>query len=251
VIDLGPRDNKNVAHEKTGEVVRASAAEGAKANDENAALPGADETPVVLVNEKPDTDLAEEIIAELPKGYDMIFLGADGMLEHGGKGKEESSLAKILQAFEGVTAVALSKKGVQADELDILLPLIGTDYSRRAAEVAVALAKGANSALTAFHVTPPVDEVEVLRRSDAVVESGRKLVRDIKDLGKSEAVKIRTLLKVRKSAETAILSQVKRGKHTLIVVGVKFRGDNKNISFGTRISVLIEKMPCSILIVNS
>jgi Kef-type K+ transport system membrane component KefB/nucleotide-binding universal stress UspA family protein len=250
VIDLGPED-KNATDEKAGDVVKSSAKEGARANEENAVLPGADATPVVLVNEKPDTDFAKEIIAELPKGYDMIFLGVDGMLEHGGKGKRESSLAKILRAFEGVTAVALAKEGMQDDNLDILLPLIGTDYSQRAAEVAVALAKGASSELTALHVAPPADEVEVLRRSDAVVEAGRKLVRDIKDLGKSEAVKIRTLVKVRKSAETAILSQVKRGKHTLVVVGVKFHGDDKNVSFGRRISVLIEKLPCSILIVNS
>ena len=264
VIELGPEETPGGASiyqsetpDKPGDVVKSSAEVGAMQNDENAVVPGGDGTPDILVNEKPDKHFDEEVVAELPKGYDMIFLGVEGVLDEGvtAAAARPDGLANILTEFDGVTVVAIAKGSDASDsppaKLSILLPITGTDYSQRAAELAVALAKGGSASLTALHVAPPASEVDILRNPEELVASGRTMVNGIRELGKREGVRVKTLVKVRKSAQDAILAQAERGKHNLVVLGVKSRGDEKNVSFGRRVAVLMEKSPCSLLIVNS
>lgn len=258
VIELGKPDTLPDASttEKPGDLVKSSAETGAQTNIENVAAIGTDETPAVLVNKQTDEGLAERIIKELKNGYDMLFLGVDEALS--GKvsvsGKGDDSIPTILKEFDGVSSIAIAKGNNLPDNnsksLNILLPITGTDYSTRAAEIAVTLAKAGGGEVTALHVVPPADEVDVLRRPDELVTAGRGLVKDIRERGKRADVTVKALVKIRKSPESAILRQIVKGHHNLVVVGVKARGSDK-VFFGRRIAVMLEKTTCSVLIVNS
>jgi nucleotide-binding universal stress UspA family protein len=134
--------------------------------------------------------------------------------------------------------------------LNILVPTTGTDYSRRAAEVAVTLAKASGASLTALHILPPANEMDTLRHPSELFVTGRSLIKDIQELGEREGVRVRPLIKVRNEPEAAIIRQIRRGRHNLVVVGVKVRSGDK-LFFGRRIAVLLESSPCSLLLVNS
>jgi nucleotide-binding universal stress UspA family protein len=83
------------------------------------------------------------------------------------------------------------------------------------------------------------------------MSAGRVVVQQIKELGARNDVKVRPLVRVRASAELEIVKQAAAGRHDLMVVGVKARGGKQKLFFGRRISVLLEKSQCSILLVNS
>src|SRR5205085_8147897 len=99
-----------------------------------------------LTNQPTSPDLSEAVLDEIKKGYDMLFLGLDDVLQGNRKPDNEadSAVEKILQEFAGAVAIVVAKEApklAQTDALRILMPTSGTDYSRRAAEVAVAIAK--------------------------------------------------------------------------------------------------------------
>ncbi len=115
----------------------------------------------------------------MEKGYDLVFLGFNGLF---GDSDElikdpDGPVAAILPNFDGVTAIAAAIGRRQISGLNkspnILLPITGTDYSTRAAEIAVAIAKGSKGTVTALHVAPPAKEIDVLRRPNEVLAAGR------------------------------------------------------------------------------
>jgi Kef-type K+ transport system membrane component KefB/nucleotide-binding universal stress UspA family protein len=211
------------------------------------------ETPTLLVNQMAAEELSAGILNEARKGYDMLFLGIKGALES----KDDaytSPVGEVLEEFVGPAAIAVAKGGGATKSfisaLNILLPVTGTDYSRRAAEVAMTLAKASGARVTALHISPPPDETDALRRPKELLITGRALVADIQKLGAREGVRVRPMLKVRKAPEATILRQLRRGRHNLVVVGVKVRPGEK-LFFGRRVAILLENAPCAVLLVNS
>jgi nucleotide-binding universal stress UspA family protein len=69
-------------------------------------------------------------------------------------------------------------------------------------------------------------------------------------LGQREGASVRAVVEVRRTAEPAILSQIKKGKHNLLVLGANVR-PGEGLFFGHSIIVLLKKTNCSLLIVSS
>jgi nucleotide-binding universal stress UspA family protein len=217
----------------------------------------AESTSGLLIQQKASAEPEAVILNEAKKGFDMLFLGVEHALEDGAAGTFSPQAAKILQGFEGVTAVVVARgsysRGPREGAFDILVPVTGTDYSRRAAEVAVAIAKACKCGLTALHVSRPPEESTLLRHQPrARVESGEALLEDIRTLGEREGVKVRPLVVSRPSQERAILRQVKKGRHNLVVLGIKARpATGERLFVGQSTAALLERLRCSVLIVNS
>ncbi len=196
------------------------------------------------------------ILAELKNGYDMIFVGLEGALSQNGKspGAFGSSIEQIVRDFKGALAIAIARDDASAEDrlasMSILVPTTGTSYSRRAVEVAIAIAKACNCGVTALNVSPPMDEAVFSQRGAKHLRPGRALLKDIKTLGKREGVSVKTVVHVRRAPEPAILRQIKEGKHTLVVLGANVR-PGEGVFFGHSVKVLLEKTPASLLIVSS
>lgn len=212
--------------------------------------------PDVLTRQITDAELSEAILGATKKGFEMLFLGVERALEIGDKELHtfNSSVGNIWQDFKGATAIAIAR-GDHAEKrfdhsLNILVPTTGTDYSRRGAEVAIAIAKASGSRVTALHVSSAPSEALLIRQIRKLLNTGRAIVTDVRDLGTREGVRVTPIVKVRRAPEAAILRQIKRGKHNLVVLGVKARTGEK-LSFGPRVTVLLENTPCSLLIVTS
>ena len=236
------------------ELAQTSAEAGAEAADEKE--PDTDPLPPILVNEEGNNESSEAVLKEIEKGYDLLFIGVAGAPGEGaGDEAGAGAIAPVLDSFTGVTAIAIwrgRKHALTPDiPLNILLPITGTDYSQKAAEIAVAIAKGSGGTLTAYHVAPPAKEVDVLRRPDELVTAGHMIVRAIRELGKRNGVKVRPVVRERQSPEVAILKRMGSGKYNLLVLGVKAHAGRSGPHFGRLTAVLLEKSKCPVLLVNS
>src|SRR4029077_5945497 len=87
----------------------------------------------------PDAATPEAVAREAEKGYDVLFIGIASMRSK--DGGFSRAVDGIAGAFEGALALVDAKgKHVEDPEqgaLNILVPVNGTDVSRRAAEVAI------------------------------------------------------------------------------------------------------------------
>lgn len=196
------------------------------------------------------------ILKEIKNGYDLIFVGLKDALGQDGNhpGTFSSSIEQIVREFKGVMAIAIARDKIEPDarvnSMNILVPTTGTDYSRIASEVAIAIAKACRCSVTALNVSPPPNEALFSRGGEKHLRPGRAVLDDIKTLGKREGVAVKALAEVRRTPEPAILSQIRKGKHNLLVLGVNVR-PGEGLFFGHSIKVLLQKTNCSLLIVSS
>jgi Kef-type K+ transport system membrane component KefB/nucleotide-binding universal stress UspA family protein len=196
------------------------------------------------------------ILREMKKGYDMIFVGLEDALLQNGKSPDtfNSSIEQIIREFKGAVAIAVARgevePGVGVDSMSILAPATGTGHSRIAVEVAIAIAKACNCGLTALNVSPPPYDAWFEGSTRKHLKPGREVLRDIKALGQREGVSVKRVVEVRREPEAAILSQIKKGKHNLVVVGANLR-PGEGLFFGHSVTLLLQKTPCSLLVVSS
>jgi len=259
VLELGAKETTTLrlTRDNSSDVVKMSmdaAAQNLRSSNGEATIAAV--LPDVLTRQISDVELSEAILSATKKGFEMLFLGVERALEIEDKELRtfNSSVGNIWQDFKGATAIAIAR-GDHAEKrfdhsLNILVPTTGTDYSRRGAEVAIAIAKASGSRVTALHVSSAPSEALLIRQIRKLLNTGRDIVGDVRDLGTREGVRVTPIVKVRRAPEAAILRQIKRGKHNLVVLGVKARTGEK-LSFGPRVTVLLENTPCSLLIVTS
>jgi nucleotide-binding universal stress UspA family protein len=127
--------------------------------------------------------------------------------------------------------------------LSILVPVNGTEVSRRAAEVGIVLARAGNVPLTALYVTAGGKNKRSRQYDEAILE-------DIVALAKAYDMGLRTAVRSDAAADEAILKEAAHGRHNLIVMGVG-RRPGKKLFFGDTAAALLEKSECSLLLMAS
>jgi nucleotide-binding universal stress UspA family protein len=198
----------------------------------------------------------EALSQEMENGYDMIFIGLKNGLVPAPKdtGQLASSVERVIKDFKGAVGIAVAREGITLsfsdDALNILTPATGTDYSQRAVEVGIALAKAMGGKVTAINVSAPTGDSAREGSNQKHLKPAREILRDIKELGRREGVTVKTLAKLRRNSEAAIIKQAKTGKHNLLVVGANIR-PGEGLFFGHSVKVLLERAPCSVLVVSS
>jgi nucleotide-binding universal stress UspA family protein len=130
-------------------------------------------------------------------------------------------------------------------KLSILVPVNGTEPSRRAAEVAFAMARAARAPVTVLYVAPPANDGK--KRSRRMAEA---MLKDIVALGESYDVDAKTAVRTEHTADDAILKETEKRKHNLIVMGVERRPGEK-LFFGETATAILEKSDRSIVFVVS
>ena len=203
----------------------------------------------------------QAVLAEAENGYDMLFLGltrAATVSSVDGHSRAASPLSERVEAIvresRRPVAVVLARPPLASAPdappvpLNILLPTGGSDQSLASAEVAVAIAKGSGARLTALHVSRPPTENDLLRYPHEVRVAGRTLVRELQALGSRQGVEITVRVLARPVQEAAILHQIEHGGHNLVVLGVKVR-QGERLSFGQSVGVLLEQIPCSVVLI--
>jgi Kef-type K+ transport system membrane component KefB/nucleotide-binding universal stress UspA family protein len=188
---------------------------------------------------------AEVIAEEAEKGYDLLVIGLDKTTVRDNTGFH-TGVNQLAAGFEGPLIIVDARDGLLKEpatsDLSILVPVNGTETSRRAAEVAVAMARASRAPITALYVAPPRNGKKPSRqRADAILK-------DIVALSEAYNVDVRTAVRSEAAADEAILKDMAKRKHNLIVMGVERRPGEK-LFFGETATRLLEKSDRSIVFV--
>jgi nucleotide-binding universal stress UspA family protein len=199
----------------------------------------------------PDSTIGREI----RKGYGLLLLGIAKTESSQGGFHEE--IARVAAMYDGPLAVVVARGhnmgAPRESALNILVPVRGNKVSRRAAELALAIAKVSNSPMTALYVLGTVGlgaAQRRLRRPTTTHHYEEAVLKDIVELADREGQSIRTALRLDVSPEDAILRQARLGQYNLIVMGVG-RPAGETLFFGKVAAAILENSDCSILFVSS
>ena len=220
---------------------RAGRAEQAQKPEETKSERKLDVTTVAQQPPKP-----EVIAEEAKKGYDLMIIGLDKTVAR--KNEFADGVAKLATGFEGPLAVIDAREAHRErplrSKLSILVPVNGTDVSRRAAEVGIVLARVTKASLTALYVTPGGNKRATSRPYDEAI------LKDIVALADTYELTIRTAVRSDVASDEAILKEMAARRHNLVVMGVGRRPGEK-LFFGDTAAALLEKSPGSLLFVAS
>jgi len=194
----------------------------------------------------------EAVADEASKGYDLLVVGIAGTRDP--KGGFSQDLSLITHEFDGPLVVVdtRSPRHEPARERHgrVLIPVNGTDVSRRAVEVGLTLARASDAHVTALYVTrasaspatsPP--RRLVMRRNELGV------LKDIAALAERYDVPLRNTTRADMAPDQAILREAGRG-YDLVVLGVSRRPGDV-LFFGNTAVAVLERPPTSILFVAS
>jgi len=186
----------------------------------------------------------EAVAEEAEKGYSLMVLGLEKTVTR--RNEFHDNIATLAAGFEGPLAVVDARDKLLehplAAELNMLVPVNGTEYSRRAAEVAIAIARASHAPLTALYVAP-----RGRKRSRRYEEA---ILKDISKLAETYDTDVRTAVRANIAAEEAILKELSRKPYNLVVIGAGRRPGEK-LFFGDTAAALLEKSERSLLFVAS
>jgi K+:H+ antiporter len=194
----------------------------------------------------------DEIEAEARKGYDLLIVGvADTRNAKGGFG---NLVTRISEKFAGPVAI-VDTQGQNAERLlkkpnKIIVPVNGTDVSRRAAEVAFALARSDGAQVTVLYVaTPRGGTRHDSPEARPTPRNHKGILDEINALAERYKVNVRRSTAEHAVPIEAILKEAKRG-YNLIVLGANRRpGDT--LFFGNTAAAILDRAPIPKLFVAS
>jgi Kef-type K+ transport system membrane component KefB/nucleotide-binding universal stress UspA family protein len=194
---------------------------------------------------------AKTVESEARKGYDFLVVGI--AKTHDPRGGFSKDVSLITKGFEGPLAIVDSHRvnsGQPAQRYDrILIPVNGTDVSRRAVEVGLALARADDAQVTALYVTRANANGGGRGRAQATRRNELAVLKDISALADRYEVRLRSTTRANMAPDEAILREAKRG-YDLIVLGVSRRpGDT--LFFGNTAAAVLDRSETSNLFVAS
>ncbi|MCC6469581.1 MAG: cation:proton antiporter [Alphaproteobacteria bacterium] len=234
-------ESASPADAKTAASALEQAAARAKAHDADSERPPDKVDVTTKAKAEPGIDAVEK---EARKGYDLLVIGMEEA--PGAEDRFHPRVDETAAKFEGPIAVVLAR-GSHAERprtarLDILVPVTGTEASRRATELAVALSRASGAPVTALLVAagkpghgfaaPTGPEEEVLKQVVA--------------MGEPYGVAIRTAIRSHVQPQEAILREAERHGHNLIVLGVN-RRQGERLFFGNVAAAVLGRARCSVV----
>jgi Kef-type K+ transport system membrane component KefB/nucleotide-binding universal stress UspA family protein len=234
--------------DETTETVKAAA------EDTRKAQPKEDEpAPVDVTVRIFDVAATEAVAEEAKKGYDLMFVGLENPRTRTGAFHKE--IDRIAAAFPGPLAIVAAQgihlKRSEQGPLNILVPVNGTEVSRRAAELAIAVAHALEARITALYVSGAKRDARG-RRGGGSRERAQEqaILKEIVLLAEQYDQAVATRVRADQSPDEAVLTEAKRDGHNLIVMGVSRRpGDS--LFFGETAAGIFEKSPISVVLVSS
>jgi Kef-type K+ transport system membrane component KefB/nucleotide-binding universal stress UspA family protein len=250
LIEIGATaESKDGATEDGPAQAVQAATEAAKAADTEAnRVP----TNVDVVRPKADAGPEQTVASEAAKGYDLLVIGVEPLVEKGGFDPHVNAIAN---RFEGPLAVASTRGTHQQDtmnsRLNVLVPITGTEVSLHATEVGIAIARASAAPITALYISSgqsarrarrPRGPGQPRQRAEAVLK-------EAVEIADRYGVAMRTAIKRSNAIAETIMREAGASRHTLIVMGVNRRpGDT--LFFGDVAAAILERSTRSILFVS-
>jgi nucleotide-binding universal stress UspA family protein len=122
--------------------------------------------------------------------------------------------------------------------------------SRRAAEVAIAIAGACKRPITALYVSTPSGSDRRKRGGFRTRRQEQAIMKEIVEIADRYDVAASTEIRADLAPRDAILAEAKKRGHELIVMGVSRRSGDK-LFFGDTAAAVLEKSPGSIIFIAS
>jgi len=184
----------------------------------------------------------QAVAAEAKKGYGLLVIGIRNTRARSGAFHRD--VAEIVSAFEGPVAIVAGKGDSPQLPASILVPVTGTETSRRAAEMAIAFARGRRCALTALCVASTgASSVDTCAQAHAIIG-------DVVAMGGRYGVKTRPAVRTDVAPDEAILGEARRSRYDLLVMGVS-RRPGERLFFGDTAAAVFQDAPGSVLFLVS
>ena len=231
--------------EKAGDTVQQAAAEiKDKQKSEEKVDASVEVTTIVREQPSPAT-----IAEEAKKGYDAFIIGLEATSKR--SADFDSGVANLARGFDGPLIIAAARDDLEKkpnSEFSVLVPVNGTEPSRRAAEVAITLARATKAPVTVLYVAARTAGRRGMRRGIRNRRNEEAILKDIVAIADGYNMSIRTAVVAEPAADEAILREIERRSHNLVVMGVG-RRPGERLFFGDTAAALLEKSERSLLFV--
>jgi len=254
VLHLDPKAHER-AHEEAQEkddkpddesleaVVRQAAKAIGEADEDNSGN-------VDITTRAPKEKPAEAIAEEAKKGFDLLVVGMDQLLDS--QGRFHRRVEQISKGFKGPMAI-VAGKGTHLEQpiangLRILVPVSGSAVARRGAEVAVALAHVSADPLRVVYVTTTRDQGAKRGGASMTLAREEAILKDAAAAAARYNVEVSTALRAHTAPEQAILQEIRSANADLVVLGVdRIQGDR--LDFGSVAHAVLSKSKASVLLI--
>jgi Kef-type K+ transport system membrane component KefB len=189
-------------------------------------------------------DPVPAILNEAEGNYDLMVLGAPSLDSTSANlfGPVIDELVKLSPCPTVIVRGVASDPDWNPER--VLVPTNGTQSSRRAAELAFAIASDSD-AIDAIHVVTPTGGRS--GRTDLAPE----VTAELETVGAALGHVARAHIRRSDDAETGILRAVDEFQPDLLVLGTGVRAGTTRLHFGPRVEHLVRYAPCPVMIVNS
>jgi len=231
--------------EKAGDTVQQAAAE-IKDKQKSEEKVDASVEVTTIVHEQPSPATIAE---EAKKGYDAFIIGLEATSKR--SADFDSGVANLARGFDGPLIIAAARDDLEKkpnSEFSVLVPVNGTEPSRRAAEVAITLARATKAPVTILYVAVRTAGRRGMRRGIRNRRNEEAILKDIVAMADGYNMSIRTAVVAEPAADEAILREIERRSHNLVVMGVG-RRPGERLFFGDTAAALLEKSERSLLFV--
>jgi Kef-type K+ transport system membrane component KefB/nucleotide-binding universal stress UspA family protein len=241
----GARSREQSAADLKSDPLAMAVKEGAKVSAAKVIADDAEPDPekVHLTARVPVDPIADVVKDEARKGYDLLFIGLDASVEQ--DGGFAPGVTQISAGFEG-PLIVYADGGHASPQLNssarILVPVNGSPQSRRAAEIAFALARATGADVHALFVSQADGRSRTRLREESVLK-------DMVDLGERYDVVVTTRISPRAEAAQAILTEAKRNT-SMIVMGVSAR-PGEELFFGNTATAVLQAWDKPVLMLAS
>ena len=231
--------------EKAGDTVQQAAAE-IKDKQKSEEKVDASVEVTTIVHEQPSPATIAE---EAKKGYDAFIIGLEATSKR--SADFDSGVANLARGFDGPLIIAAARDDLEKkpnSKFSVLVPVNGTEPSRRAAEVAITLARATKAPVTVLYVAARTAGRRGMRRGIRNRRNEEAILKDIVAIADGYNMSIRTAVVAEPAADEAILREIERRSHNLVVMGVG-RRPGERLFFGDTAAALLEKSERSLLFV--
>lgn len=208
----------------------------------------------VDVSARVEKEGVDSVVAkEGAKGYDLLFVGVEKMRNR--DGTFSANVDRAAQGFEGPLALTIAGShadAASAEGFNILVPVNGTEPSRRGAEIAFALSRASASQITALHVAQRVAGTsDRPPRGRSKRKSNTALMEDITALAARYGHRdIRTSVRMTDAPDEAIVTEARRIGADLIVIGAG-RRTGETLNLGQSVASVLAQWDGAIVLVTT
>lgn len=205
---------------------------------------------------------AEVILKEALKGYDLIVLGATEQRRSGGV-LFNTLVDRVVQEAPCTTMVVKSNLPLSRGESDplayqkishILVPTIGTEYSKYAIEVASTIAAQTGALVSLVNVVnlPQVEYIYFEQESlDSATGIAQQIVEQQAGIGRSLGAEVEIHVLKGTSPEREVLNFARNQHVDLIILGSQTRMTIGRVFFGHRVETILSEAPCQVAVIIS